>query len=370
MKLTFQKNDLLNGINIVLKAVSSKTTMPILECILVDASSDEIRLLANDMELAIQTAVTGDILEPGKAAIDAKLFSEIVRKLPENEVLIETDGSDNVHIACEQANFRISGRNGDDFIALPDVERGAYICLSQFTLKEVIRQTIFSIAVNETNLLMTGELFEIQENRLRVVSLDGHRISVRNVELRDVYPPQKVVVPGKTLMEISRILPGEKEEDVYIFFGKNHIMFEFGRTIVVSRLIEGEYFRIDQMISMDYETRLSVSKRALTESIERSILLIRESEKKPIVMNIKDDSLEMTLTSMIGSMDESIPAEKLGNDLMIAFNPRFILDAMRVIDDETVNLYLVNARTPCYIRDEEGSYIYLILPVNFIAAGR
>lgn len=367
MKCVFQKSDLVNAINIVLKAVPSKTTMPILECILIDARTDVISLVANDMELAIQTNVEGDILDPGMIAVDAKLFSEIVRKLPDSEVLIEEEGNDSVRISCEKANFRISGRRGDDFVFLPEVERTDYICISQFTLKEIIRQTIFSIAINENNKLMTGELFEIRGGSLRVVSLDGHRIALRNVELRDNYADKKVVVPGKTLNEISRILPGDRDSDVYLFFSRNHIMFEFDNTIVVSRLIEGEYFRVDQMISGDYETKVRINKKQLMESIERSILLVRESDKKPIVMDIRDDVIDLSLNSMIGSMKEDIAIEKEGKDLMIAFNPRFLLDALRVIDDEEVDIYMVNSKAPCFLRDEKGSYIYLVLPVNFLA---
>lgn len=366
MRLSFQKTDLVNGINTVLKAVPSKTTMPILECILIDASSDEITLTSNDMEMAIETKVNGTIFVPGKVAVDAKLFSDIIRKLPESEVLIDADENDTIRISSEKANFSISGRRGEDFISLPSIEKNDYICISQFTLKEIVRQTIFSIAINENNKLMTGELFEINGSSLRVVSLDGHRISIRNVELREHYENKKVIVPGKTLIEISRILPGDKDSDVYIFFEKNNILFEFDNTIVLSRLIEGEYFRIDQMISSDFETKVKINKRELLDSIERSILLVKESDKKPIILDVKDGEMELSLNSVIGSMKENIDIDKSGKDIMIGFNPRFLMDALRVIDDETVDIYMVNAKAPCFIRDEENTYIYLILPVNFI----
>ena len=366
MKLSFQKQDLVNGINIVLKAVPSKTTMTILECILIDAEGGDITLTSNDMEMAIETKVDGRIFVPGKVAVDAKLFSDIIRKLPDSEVLIDTDENDTIRISSEKANFNISGRRGDDFISFPTIQKNDYICISQFTLKEIVRQTIFSIAINENNKLMTGELFEINGSSLRVVSLDGHRISIRTVELKDQYENKKVIVPGKTLMEISRILPGDKDSDVFIFFEKNNILFEFENTIVLSRLIEGEYFRIDQMISSDFETKVQINKRELLDSIERSILLVKESDKKPIILDVKDGEMELSLNSVIGSMKEDIEIQKSGKDLMIGFNPRFLMDALRVIDDETVNIYMVNAKAPCFIRDDENMYIYLILPVNFI----
>lgn len=365
MKIVCSKSDLLKSVNIVMKAVPSKTTMPILECILIDASTNEIKLTSNDMELGIETKVTGEILDKGIIALDAKIFSEIIRKLPENDIVIETDAKLQATITCEKAKFNISGKSGEDFSYLPYVEKNDSIALSQFTLKEVIRQTIFSIAANENNKMMTGELFEINENELKVVSLDGHRISIRKIELKDTYGHKKVVVPGKTLTEVSKILSGEVEDEVRLFFTNNHIVFEFDQTTVVSRLIEGEYFRIEQMLSSDYETKVEINKKELLDCIDRATLLVKESDKKPIIIQISDGSMELKINSQIGSMDEEIDITKEGKDILIGFNPRFLIDSLRVIDDESVTLYLVNPKAPCFIKDEKETYIYLILPVNF-----
>lgn len=368
MKLICSKANLLKGVNIVSKAVPTRTTMAILECILIDASSNEIKLMANDMELGIETKIEGEIVERGVIALDAKIFSEIVRKLPDNDVTIETDSSFKTVISCEKAKFNIIGKSGDDFSYIPYIERNDSIVISQFTLKEVIRQTIFSISDNDNNKIMTGELFEINDNQLKVVSLDGHRISIRTIELKNHYDNKKVIVPGKTLQEISKIVPGSAEEDVVIYISDNHIIFEFETTTVVSRLIEGEYFKIDQMLSSDYETKVKINKRELLNCIDRSTLLVKEGDKKPIIMNITDGNMELKINSFIGSMNEDIDIEKDGKDIMIGFNPKFFIDALRVIDEEEVSLYMVNPKAPCFIKDEEGKYIYLILPVNFSTA--
>ena len=367
MKIICNKSNLLKGVNIVSKAVPSKTTMPILECILIDTTSDVIKLTANDMELGIETVVEGDILKKGVVAIDAKIFSEIVRKLPDNEVTIEVDDKYVTNITCEKAVFSISSKSGEDFSYIPFIEKKETITLSQFTLKELIRQTIFSIADNESNKLMSGELFQIDNDMLRVVSLDGHRISIRKTELSNHYQPRKVVVPGKTLMEVSKILSGEVDSEVIISFTNNHIVFEFDNTVVVSRLIEGEYFKIDQMLSSDYETKVKINKRELLNCIDRATLLVKEGDKKPIIINIKDEIMELKMKSQIGTMDEEIFISKEGKDLLIGFNPKFLIDALRVIDDEEVTLYLMNPKAPCFIKDEKESYVYLILPVNFNA---
>ena len=368
MKLICSKASLLKGVSIVSKAVPSRTTMPILNCILIDASANEIKLTANDMELGIETVIEGEIVERGIIALDAKFFSEIVRKLPDNDVVIESDDTFQTTITCEKAKFNIVGKSGEDFSYLPYIEKNESISISQFTLKDVVRQTIFSIADNDTNKLMTGELFEINGDELKVVSLDGHRISIRNIELKENYSPLKVVVPGKTLQEISKILTGEAEDMVDIFFADNHILFEFDETKVVSRLIEGEYFHIDQMLSSDYDTKVKINKREFLNCIDRATLLIREGDKKPIILNIQDGSLQLKINSFVGSMNEEIEIEKEGKDLLIGFNPKFFIDALRVIDDEEVTLYMVNPKAPCFIKDDAGTYVYLILPVNFNAA--
>ena len=365
MKLICSKANLLKGVNIVSKAVPTRTTMAILECILIDASTNEIKLMANDMELGIETKIEGEIVERGVIALDAKIFPEMVRKLPDNDVTIETDSSFKTVISCEKSKFNIIGKSGDDFSYIPYIERNDSIVISQFTLKEVIRQTIFSISDNDNNKIMTGELFEINDNQLKVVSLDGHRISIRTIELKNHYENKKVIVPGKTLQEISKIIPGSAEEDVIIYISDNHIVFEFETTTVVSRLIEGEYFKIDQMLSSDYETKVKINKRELLNCIDRSTLLVKEGDKKPIIMNITDGNMELKINSFIGSMNEDIDIEKDGKDIMIGFNPKFFIDALRVIDEEEVSLYMVNPKAPCFIKDEEGTYTYLILPVNF-----
>lgn len=364
MKLVCLKSDLLNGVQTVSKAVPNKTTMSILQCILINAS-DKIKLTANDMELGIETIVEGNIIEPGIVALDAKIFLEIVRKFPDGDIRIETNDSYETVITSGDANIKIVGKSGEDFSNLPNIEKLDSIILSQFTLREMIRQTIFSIADNDTNKLMTGELFEVNEDKLRIASLDGHRISIRKVYLKNSYPRKKVVVPGKTLNEISKILNGDTDKDVVIFFTNKHIVFEFDNTTVVSRLIEGDYFNIDQMLSSDYETKVTINKRKLLDSIDRATLLVKEGDKKPIIINITDDNMELKLNSTIGSMRELIDISKNGKDLMIGFNPKFLIDALRVIDGDEIDIYLVNPKAPCFIKDSEDSYVYMILPVNF-----
>ena len=370
MKIICSKHELVKGVSIVSKAVPSKTTMPILECILIDASTDIIKLTANDMELGIETSIEGEIIERGIIAIKAKTFSEIVRKLPDSDITIETTAHNKTIITCDKIEIDLDESfSGEDFSYLPTIEKMDCISITEFTLKEVIRQTIFSIADSDTNKMMTGELFEIEDNILKVVSLDGHRISIRRIELAQSYPARKIIVPGKTLQEISKIIKGDAESYVDIYFTASNVVFEFDNTLVVSRLIEGNYFNIEQMLSNDFETKISVSKKEILSSIDRSTLLIKENDKKPIIVDIVDDIMKINIKSQIGQLNEEIVIEKEGRDLQIGFNPRFLMDALRVIDDEVVDFYFMNSKAPCFIKDEKQSFIYLVLPVNFSTVG-
>ena len=288
MKITVSKADLANGINIVSKAVSNKTTMPILECILLEAGAEGIRLLGNDMELGIETVIPGRIDQKGLIAVDTNIFSSIIRKFPDGDVDISTE-NESVEIKSGKINFNI-----------PGIDRIDGINVSEFTLRDIITKTIFSISDNDSNKMMTGELMEVEDGNLRLVSLDGHRISIRRVELNGSYNNHRVIVPGKTLSDVSKILGDDTDKQVSIFFTDKHVLFEFDSTTVVSRLIDGEYFRIDQMISSDYETKITVNRQEILGCIDRATLLVKEGDKKPIIMLISDGVIEIKINTTLG----------------------------------------------------------------------
>ncbi|MDR1019070.1 MAG: DNA polymerase III subunit beta [Lachnospiraceae bacterium] len=365
MRISCNKEELQRGVNIVSKAVSKKTSMKILECILIDASSDKIKLTGNDMELGIKTIIEGDIEDTGSIALDAKFLGDIIRTLPANsEITIDSDKNYTTYITCENSQFKLSGLPSDEFTNLPVIEKDKYIEISSLTLKEMIRQTIFSISTLDNNKIMTGELLEINNDVIRLVSLDGHRISIRNTNINSSEINKKLIIPGKTLNEISKILSGDTEEIISIYFDNNHVIFEFEDTLVVSRLIEGEYFNIDQMLSNDYETKLVINKRQFMNSIDRSMIYLTESDKKPLILSINDTEMDLMMRTTKGEFKENIEVNKEGKDILIGFNPKFLKDALSVIDDEDITIYMMNAKAPCFIKDE-NTYTYLILPVNF-----
>lgn len=359
MELKINKDDLMSTISSTIKAIPAKSSMPILGSFLITAENDEIHFIGNDLEMSVESICTGDIEETGEICVDAHTLANIVSKLPNGEVSISTD-AEQMLIRAGKAKFNISVKSAEDYPKIDTISRDKTIEITSEGLKDVILQTIFSISPeNSANKIMTGELFSVEGNTLTVTALDGHRIAIREMDLGKEYEPFKAILPGKTLMEISRILT---TGDVNIFFTSSQVVFEFNNSIVTSRLIEGEYFAVDQMLNDNYDTKITVDRQELAASIERATLLWDNNNKKPVILTI-DEDLKLEINTNMGSMNEDIEIEKDGNPLKIGVNPKFLLDALRVINDSKVTMYFTNAKAPIFIKND--GYIYLILPVNF-----
>ena len=365
MNIICDKTLLSAAIDGVSKAVTLRSTIPVLEGILLKAEGFQLTLTGYDLEMGIVTTIDANVKEPGEVVLNAKLLSSMISRMPAGQITIQSAENGKTTIQSGVAQFEIQSMNPTDFPELPNTGAEETLNIKTGVLRDMIERTLYAVSQDEKKPAHTGELFEINGDVLKVVSLDGHRISIRKINLKNSYPAKKVVVPGKTLSEVSKILSGDADKDVNIFFTGKHIVFEFDNTVVVSRLIEGEYFKIDQMLSSDYETKVTINKRELLESIDRATLLVKEGDKKPIIIHIMDETMELKMNSTVGSMNEEIAITKQGKDLLIGFNPKFMIDALRVIDDEEIDIYLVNPKAPCFIKDSEEKYIYLILPVNF-----
>ncbi len=369
MIIKCKKESLVSGLGIVSKAVSSKTTYPILQCVLIEAKNGKIKFTSNNTDLGIETFIEGTVIEDGVSAIEAKLFTDIVRKLPDDIITVDTSDDIRAVITCQKTKYTIAYKSGNDFINIPPVTTDKSITISQYTLREIIRQTIFSISDNENNPIMTGEYFEVSGDKLTVVSIDGKRISVRNVELSENKDSVSVIIPGKSLNELVKIINGGVDDKVNIYFEKSYVMFEFGNTKVTSRLIEGEYYKITRFMSLDHSMIVTVDKRELIDAIDRTTLLIQETDKKPIIVSVKDDNnMYLRVDTNMGSFNENLEVEKEGGEIIIGFNPKFLLDALRVIDDDRVKIYMSDSKNPCIIKDDEGSFTYVILPININTA--
>lgn len=363
MKLKIDRADLLNGMQIAIRAIPAHTTLPILECVVIEAADGKIILKTYDTELGITSVIDGEIIEEGSTALDAKFFLDIIKKIPAGTITITTGDAD-AKIVNGKVKFNVSCRNADTFPNMPVLDIYNEINISQFTLKEIIRQTIFSVAdITAANKIMTGALFDISGDVLKVITLDGHRISIRKTDLRNSYEPIKAIIPGKTLMDISKILPGGADEDVVMTIEKNNALFSFDNTTVITRLIEGKYFDIQKMLTSEHTTTITLNRRNFTDCIDRATILTKEGDKKPIILETADGAINIRMDSSIGSMNEDLDAIVDGTSLKIGFNPLFFIDALKAIDDEEITLFLSGEKTPCIIKDADVSYLYLLLPV-------
>ena len=260
MKFTVEKRLLNEAVTNLQRAVSSKTSIPALEGILIRSEENRLILTAYDLEIGMQTELPAIISAPGAIILTAKLFAEIVRRSPDEDITIDVDDRNTATITSGVSCFTIIGMDSAEFPELPKITDADTIKMPQELLKSMIRQTLFAVADSTAKPIHQGSLFKIENGNLDVVSVDGYRLALRR-EAINYANNTEFVVPGKTLGEISKILSGEIDDQVSIYFTKNHILFEFDQTMVVSRLIEGEYFRIDQMLSSDYDTKVSVNKK-------------------------------------------------------------------------------------------------------------
>ncbi|WP_331488199.1 DNA polymerase III subunit beta [Chakrabartyella piscis] len=365
MNLTCQKDLLLQYINIVNKAVSNKTTLPILECILLTANDNGFVLTGNDLELGIQTAaIPATILEKGEVALEARILGDIVRRVNGETMSIKVDDKNMVTLTCGSSEFTIMGQSGDEFPALPTVEQENAFVLPQNDLRDMIRQTIFSIAQDNSKPILTGELFELQQDTLHVVSVDGYRISFRKNILSQCAEPTNVIVPGKTLMELNKIL-SQEDENVSLYVTDKHILFDLGTATMVSRLIGGDFIRYAQSFTEEYKTKIILDKNEFVQTLERASLVSRDNRKSPVRFHIKENQLLVTAKSDMGTAYEEIVCEVEGDDLEIAFNPRYYIEALRSIEDEKVAIQFLASLSPATILPVDGdAYKYLILPLR------
>ncbi len=366
MKLICQKDTLLNFINIVNKAVSVRTTLPVLECILLTANEKGFTMTSNNLELGIQTApIDAEILQTGEIAIEAKIFHEIIRRLNGEEVLLETNTNQSITITGGTSRFTIMGQSGEDFPALPTIEQQDAYILKQNELRHLIRQTIFSISQETTKQILTGELFEMKEGCFRVVSIDGYRISFRKTPLNHPFTPKNVVIPGKTLLELTKILSQEDEDMVQLYFTEKHVLFDLGMATMVSRLLEGDYVSYENNFTEDYKTKIIIDTAELIQALERASLVSRDNRKTPVRLELKPNKLILTAKSDMGTAYEEVQNETDGDEMQIAFNPRYLIEALRAIEDEKVVIRFTGSLSPCTIVPLEGSaYQYLILPLR------
>lgn len=369
MKFVCEKEKMIKAINSVVKGVSSRTPMPILEGILIQTNNQEIKLTTYDLELGIEYIIECNVEEQGNTVVNATMFSEIIRRLPDSDISITLNEKDLLVIECEGSLYKLSTMNPLEFPKLPTIDIENSVELDQNTLKNMIRKTIFAVSVEENRPIFTGCLFEIQNNKINVVAVDGFRLGFKSNFLENSANNFNAVIPGKTLNEVNKII-SDSFEKIKISISKNQALFEMENCKIVTRLLDGEFLKYDNVIPKTWETRIRVNKKDLQECFERISLIsmssIEKERKYPVKVSIEIGKAIISCTNQAGDAKEEILVSTEGKNVEAGFNPKYFLDALKVIDDEEIFIDFGTSISPCIIRpvDEDDSYIYMILPIK------
>lgn len=367
MKFICKKTDLINAINIVQKAIKSNSTVSILDGILIETGSGSIKLTGYDLETGIEADVNADIIESGSVVADSKLFGEIVKRLPEETVDIKTDERFQVHISSGNSNFAIKGLDSEPFPKIPVIENGNKIIVRQNVLRSMINHTIFAVSKDSTRTKLTGCNLVSDGNTLSMVAIDGFRMALNREDMGSEFPEMNYIVPGKALTELAKILGDGDDEEVNLFASANHLLFDIGNVRMISRLIQGEFVNFESIIVKNPKTVMNIDRKTLLDSVERASLIIMTDERRcPVQFSMPDDNtLVVSANAETGNSKESIDISIEGERIDIDFNAKYMIDALKNIDDDEIRIEFNGGNGPCIIVPKEGNkYVYLVLPIR------
>ncbi len=369
MKFTCEKALLQSAITTAARAVASKSSIPALEGILLEAR-DSLQLTGYNLQTGISTTLPADVQQPGRLVLSARLFNDIIRKFPDDMISFSADGF-MVHLKCGMAEFNIMGIDPEEFPALPEVDQGNGFNIMQKNLKSMIGQTLYAVSSDETRPIHTGSLFEVGENELTVVSIDGFRLALRREQLqrRAAFQDFSFVVPGAALGEVERIC-GDTEELATVTQGERHILFQIGETSLISRRLEGEFLNYRAAIPTNNPIQIQGETKELLTCIDRVSLMINEQNKSPLRCLFQDGQLYISTRTAIGDANDRCPIQGDGKGLEIGFNNSYLMDALRNVPCQQVRLEMNSSVSPCVIRPLEGetdNFLFMVLPVRLKA---
>lgn len=363
MKIICKKEKLIEGINTVQRAVSTKTNYSILEGILLECT-DKFKLTGNDLEIGIEYIVDADILKKGSIIINSKIFGEIIRRLPDSDILLELEKDSTLIIECEKSYFKLNGILPNGYPKIPSVEEQNKFEISQKTLKEMIRQTIFAVGIDENKPILMGSLIECNNQEINMVAIDGFRIALRKNLNESTKVNFNVVVPGKTLNELAKILQ-PVDDEIQIYLSDSQILFKFNNFKLTSRLLSGEYINYKSILPKDFEISLKVDKKNLLASLERAVLIATDDKKCPVIFEILENKIIISSNTSAGTIRDEVSVEGNKNKMEIGFNPKYFIEALKVIDDEKIIISFTSEIGPCIITPVNGdSFKYMILPIR------
>jgi DNA polymerase-3 subunit beta len=369
MKFTVEKNLLLSAITTASRASAAKSAVPALEGLLVEASESGVKISGYDLKTGIITTVPADVISEGSVVLSARLFGEIVRKLPDYIVTVSSDDSLQTKIECGMSEFMILGTPAADYPDLPTVDYQKTISISQKNLKNMIAQTNFAVSDNESRPIHTGALFEAEKGLLTVVAVDGFRLALRRESLTNSDGTfLSFVVPGTALGEVEKIVD-DSEDSVSIMLGSKHIMFSMGGTILISRRLEGEFLNYKNSIPHTEKYSIEADRRVFVDAVERVSLIINDKLKSPVRCIFEDGIIKILSNTALGRASDECPVKGDGEGMEIGFNNRYLLEALKAAPADLVRIKITSGISPCVIIPADGSsnFLYMILPVRLKA---
>lgn len=366
MKITATKENLLLGVTAVQKAVSAKTTLPILSCIRLEAKENSLFFTGTDLELGIQCHVPVEVIEEGIIIVPARHFTEIVRKLPDHVITIEKTASNEVAIAYEESQLSLKTMSESEYPNIPEVQGEQGIKIKASVFKQIIRQTVFAAGVDEGRPLFTGILFEYEEDTLRLIATDTHRLALRQGKIdNNISDPSTCIVPAKILAELARLMHDD-EETCEIIISKNLVSFKVANLLIISRLIDGQFPNYRQVIPETHNLRITVKNSKFKEAVERiSLFTMLNDNSNTVHVKIEENMMVVSSQSEMGQGYEQISIEAHGVPVSISFNAKYLLDVFKVLEAEMVTVDFTGPLSPCIIRPAESdNYIYLLLPIR------
>lgn len=369
MNFSCEKNELLSAITTVARAAAAKSPMPALEGILVEAGTASVRFTGYDLKKGIYTDTESEVREPGSIVLGARIFENIVRSLPNGEVTVKTTEGNNAVIRCEKSEFSIIGTDFNDYPELPSVDSQAGVSLPQNILSSMIRQTIFAVSDNEARPVYTGELFEIKDGMLTLVAVDGYRLALRREKLEGEQGEYSFIVPGKALSDLEKLC-SDTDEPVRITLGEKHISFTIGKTVLISRRLDGEFLNYHKAVPSVFSINISADGAQFQRAVERVSLIIDDKIKNPVRCTVGDGSVKMVCATSLGKAEDICPVEGDGGGLEIGFNNRYLLDALKAAPASELKICLNSGSSPCVIKsadEADESFLYMILPVRLKA---
>lgn len=366
MKFNCQKADLCEVLPNVAKAASSKTPMEALAAILLRTGQTELELTGYDLELGIRTQIPAAVEEEGVLLADSRLFSELVRRMPDGILSVETDEHLKITITGGGTSCQLPGMRADEYPDLPDIEQGQGAVIPQSLLKNMIDQTIYAVSLDETKPIFTGELIEMADDALNIVALDNYRMALRTEPLVG-QEPMKFVVPSKALKEISHLLGDDEknENPCKIRLDQHHAIFDIGQYTVYTRLLAGEFINYRRSIPENAKTEVTLSRRELMDSLERCSLLISEKNKTAVRFQFEENHVLVSCQNVVGSVDDTLSCDMTGEKMVIGFNNRYLLDAVRAVQSDRVRLFLTAADRAVKVMEADGDgSVAIIMPVQ------